>query len=70
MKRSLRPAALIAMATVIIGILENVFFGADHGGAKHAISVGFFLLTLVGAATLLVIGVLALARRVLESRTS
>ena len=61
---SLRPYAIGAAALVVIGILENAFFGADSGGAKHDISVGFFFLSVLGLVALVVIGVLAVVRRV------
>jgi hypothetical protein len=60
---SLRPYVLLAAAAVVIGILENVFFGADSGGAKHDISVGFFLLAVLGLVALVVLGVVAVVRR-------
>lgn len=63
MKRPLRPYAVIALAAVLVGILENVFFGVDHGGLKHHISVGFFFLAVAGVLTLLALTVVALARR-------
>ena len=61
---SLRPLALVAAALVVIGILENAFFGADSGGAKHHISVGFFFLAVLGIVALVVLGILALVRRI------
>lgn len=70
MKRPLLPLFLIALAVVIIGILENVFFGDDHGGLKHQISVGFFLLTVAGVLALVALAVLALTRRVRASSNS
>ncbi|WP_375478623.1 hypothetical protein [uncultured Jatrophihabitans sp.] len=70
MDRSIRPYALLALAAVVIGILENVFFGADHGGAKHDVSVAFFLLAVVGGVALVALGVLALARRVRGANVS
>jgi uncharacterized membrane protein len=61
---SLRPLALVATALVVVGILENLFFGADSGGAKHYISVGFFFLTLLGIVALVALGIVAVVRRV------
>ena len=48
----------------MIGFLENMFFGADHGGFKHHLSVGFFFLAVLGLLGLVAIGVLTLVRRV------
>jgi hypothetical protein len=61
---SLRPYALLALAIVIVGIAENAFFGADHGGVRHDISVGFFLLTVVAVVALVGLGAVALTRRI------
>lgn len=70
MNQPLRPYALVALAAMIVGLLENVFFGADHGGIKHDIAVGFFLLLIIGAVALIAIGVVAITRRVRSSRIS
>jgi hypothetical protein len=67
MNRPLRPYVLIALAAIVIGILENAFFGADHGGLKHHVSVGFFFLTVAGVLALIALGVVALVRRVRSS---
>ncbi len=64
MNRPLRPYVLIAVAAVVIGILENAFFGADHGGVKHHVSVGFFFLAVAGILALVALAVVALVRRV------
>ncbi len=64
MNRPLRPYVLIAVAAVVIGILENAFFGADHGGLKHHVSVGFFFLAVAGILALVALAVVALVRRV------
>ena len=64
MNRPLRPYVLIALAAVVIGILENVFFGADHGGLKHHVSVGFFFLAVAGVLTVIALAILGLVRRV------
>lgn len=70
MKRPLRPYALSAVAAVIIGILENVLFGADHGEPKHDISVGFFFLLVAGVLTLVALAIVALVRRLNSSSAS
>jgi hypothetical protein len=70
MNRPLRPYLLIAIAAIVIGILENVFFGADHGGLKHHVSVGFFFLTVAGVLGVVAVGVVALTRRVRSSSTA
>lgn len=62
MPQSLRPYVLIALAAAIIGSLENAFFGADKGGAKHYISVGFFFLIVAAVVALIGLGALALTR--------
>ncbi len=70
MKRPLRPYALIALATVVVGTLENVFFGEDEGGLKHQISLGFFFLTVAGVLALIALVVVALVRRFRSSAAS
>ncbi|WP_375503805.1 hypothetical protein [uncultured Jatrophihabitans sp.] len=70
MNRSLRTYALLALAAVVVGGLENAFFGADHGGAKHHISVGFFFLAVAGLLGLVAVGVAYLVRRVQTSRAA
>ncbi len=70
MKRPLFPYTLTAVAAVIIGILENVFFGADEGGLKHQLSVGFFFLTVAGVLVLIALAVVALVRRIRASDAS
>lgn len=64
MHRPLRPFALASTAAVLIGIIENVFFGRDTPGTAHNISVGFFFLIVAGVVALLVTGAVALTRRV------
>ena len=60
----LSTAAILAGLLALIGFLEVGFFGSDiQGTAKHDISVGFWLLTVVALVALAVIGVLALMRR-------
>jgi len=54
----------------LIGILENVFFGADQGGLKQHISVGFFFLTVAGVLALVALAVVALVRRLHSSAAS
>lgn len=67
MNRPLRPYVLIAICAVVIGILENVFFGADHGGLKHNVSVAFFFLTVAGVLALVALAIVALVRRIRSS---
>lgn len=67
MDRSLRPYALIALAAVVVGVLENTLFGADSGGFRHQLSVFFFFLAVAGILALVVLAILALVRR---TRTS
>lgn len=61
---SLRLLALVGAAALVVGFLENTFFGADSGGAKHYVSVGFFFLALLGLAMLAVAGIAAVVRRI------
>ena len=70
MNRPLRPYAFIALAAIVIGILENTFFGADHGGAKHDISVAFFFVSVIGVVGLIALGVVAVVRRTQTSKAS
>jgi uncharacterized membrane protein len=67
MNRPLRTYAYVAAAVLVIGILENAFFGADSGGARHYISVGFFFATVLALVALVVLAVIGLVRR---SRTA
>ena len=61
---ALRPYALIALAAVVLGIVENSLFGSDKAGTTaHDVSVGFFFLAVVGIVALVALGVVALIRR-------
>ena len=60
---NLRPYAIIAFIAAVLGVAENALFGADKGGLRHHVSVGFFLLTVVAVVALIVIGAVALGRR-------
>ncbi len=69
MNRPIRPYALIALAAVVIGVLENLLFGADHGGLKHQLSVGFFFLAVAGVLALVALAAVVLVRRIRSSST-
>jgi uncharacterized membrane protein len=65
--RPLRTYAAVAAAILVLGILENAFFGADSGGAKHQISVAFFFASVLALVALVALAVVGLVRR---SRTA
>ena len=70
MTRSLRPYALLALVAVVLGVVENTVFGSDGAGTRHTVSVAFFFLAVVGVVALLVVGGVAVARRVRASEAS
>ena len=63
MHRSLRPYVLAAVAAVVIGVLQNLFFGSDAPGTQHQVSVAFFFLAVEGVLALVALTVVALVRR-------
>jgi hypothetical protein len=67
MNRTLRPYAMIAVAAIIVGIIENALFGSDKAGTKHDISVAFFFLTVLSALALITIVALSLVGRARSS---
>jgi hypothetical protein len=68
--RSLRTYALLALVAVVVGVLENVLFGADAPGTRQQVSVGFFFLAVAGIAGLVVVGIFAAVRRVRASEAT
>lgn len=70
MTRSLRPYALLALAAVVLGVLENALFGSDGSSTQHAVSVAFFFLAVIGAVALLVVGGVAAVRQVRSAQAS
>lgn len=59
----MRTGFWIALAVLVVGVLENVLFGSDAPGTAHDISIAFFLAQLIAAVALLVMLVLAVAGR-------
>ncbi|MDQ6777341.1 MAG: hypothetical protein M3071_14240 [Actinomycetota bacterium] len=64
----MRTAIALAAAVLVVCILENLAFGEDRPGTAHDISVAFFFVSVLSAATLLGLLAVALTQRVRHRR--